>query len=127
MIDEMIEAHFVPCSIWALRRLMNLDSQGLPVDGTYWTDTGRKAFISDDDVEDFVTNCGANNSGMTYTCASLKECIVSEHKVELNALDLTLFGVRNTSCATTMSSDMALVACHPNMHVCRVICDTHHG
>jgi hypothetical protein len=71
MMNEMIKLHFVLCSTQTLHRLMKLDSQGIFIGDTPWTNTGWKTLISDGDVEEFVANCGAKNSGMAYTRAMM--------------------------------------------------------
>jgi hypothetical protein len=68
-------------------------------------------------MREFVANCSANNSGITYTRASLKYVIVSKEKVKFDALGLTSLGVNNTICTTTMTNAMVLMACHTEMHI----------
>jgi hypothetical protein len=53
---------------------------------------------------------------MTYSCALLKDSIVSKRKAKLDAIGLTAVDIDGEIGATTVRRYIELVACYPQMH-----------
>ena len=117
-MDQMIELKYIPCfTIRTLQRYMNIDLKGVLIEDAPWNTDGAPSLMTSDNIEEIVIMCGTTDSGMTYCRSSIKAYIVSKKKVKLKAVGLAAFGLKDKINNKTVRNYMAIIACHPKMHV----------
>ena len=108
----------VPCSNnGTLQRYTDTDAKGILIEDTPWNADGAPPLLTDDKIDELVVMCSTTNSGMTYCKSSIKAFIVSKKKAKLEAVGLAAFGLEDKIDNKTVRNYMAIIACHPKMHV----------
>ena len=96
---------------------MHRDAKGILIEDTPWNADGAPPLLTDDEIDELVVMCSTTNSGMTYCKSSIKAYIVSKKKVKLKAFGPAAFGLKDKINNKTVRNYMAIIACHPKMHV----------